>query len=197
MEVVGTHTRKIRYLLVKLLVPTLHKSSIARIRPMIDFVNENFERRPLVGVEIGVAGGVNANNILETLRIKKLYLVDPYLPYLQDGSLRTSYRDAFPIAKERLSKFGDKIQFILRKSSEAIDDVPDNLDFVYIDGNHTYEFVKSDIELYYPKLRKGGVIGGHDFSAMFLGVCRAVLEFAEKNNVAVYGKLVDWWIVKP
>ena len=36
-------------------------------------------------------------------------------------------------------------------------------DFIYIDGLHTYEAVKQDIELYLPKLKKGGIIGGHDY----------------------------------
>jgi hypothetical protein len=65
-----------------------------------------------------------------------------------------NYKDCFPIAKEKPSKFKDKVQFILKKSSEAVNNLPDNLDFVYIDGNHTYEFVKKDIDLYYPKIRK-------------------------------------------
>ena len=47
-------------------------------------------------------------------------------------------------------------------SEDAVDDIPEKLDFVYIDGNHAYEYVKKDIGLYYPKLKKGGVIGGHD-----------------------------------
>jgi hypothetical protein len=41
---------------------------------------------------------------------------------------------------------------------------PDNsVDFIYIDGNHSYESVKQDIELYLPKLKKGGIIAGHDY----------------------------------
>ena len=36
-------------------------------------------------------------------------------------------------------------------------------DFVYIDADHSYESVKKDIELYLPKLKKGGIIGGHDY----------------------------------
>ena len=72
------------------------------------------------------------------------------------------------------------------------------LDFVYIDGNHNYDKVKKDIELYFPKIHKDGVIGGHDFSTKYLGVCKAVIEFAENNGFNVMGNKNnnDWWIQK-
>jgi hypothetical protein len=47
-------------------------------------------------------------------------------------------------------------------------------DFTYIDGNHEYEEVKKDIELYLPKTRQ--IIGGHDYQAQWPGVVRAVNE---------------------
>jgi len=51
-----------------------------------------------------------------------------------------------------------------------------SLDGVYIDANHNYEFVRADIEMWLPKIKKGGWIGGHDYSYSFLGVIRAVHE---------------------
>jgi hypothetical protein len=56
--------------------------------------------------------------------------------------------------------------------------------------------VKKDIELFYNKLKKGGILGGHDFWANQIDVCKAVLEFAENNNLRLNGKLTDWWIIK-
>ena len=82
----------------------------------------------------------------------------------------------------------------------AIDDIPRYNDFVYIDGNHSYDFVKKDIELYYPRVREGGVFGGHDFHAMAdkdYGVARAVLEFVDKEGLQLFGKRsMDWWVIK-
>lgn len=127
--------------------------------------------------------------------MKKLYLIDPYSPYYESGKL-VNISDVFPKTKKRLKKFEEKIEFIRKKSSEAIDDVSDNLDFVYIDGNHAYEFVKKDIEYYYPKVREGGIIGGHDFCVQNIGVCKAVLEFVRKNDLKLYGKNTDWWVLK-
>ena len=50
-------------------------------------------------------------------------------------------------------------------SYNIIDKFEDSyFDFIYIDGNHTYESVKKDIEFYLPKLKNGGIIGGHDYN---------------------------------
>jgi hypothetical protein len=52
-----------------------------------------------------------------------------------------------------------------------------SLDFVYIDGIHTYAAVRSDIERWLPRIKPGGMIGGHDFSASdWPGVVRAVID---------------------
>lgn len=50
-----------------------------------------------------------------------------------------------------------------------------SLDFVFIDASHTYENVYADIKAYLPKIRSGGVIGGHDYTTSD-GVRRAVAE---------------------
>lgn len=60
------------------------------------------------------------------------------------------------------------------------------LDMVYIDGNHTYESVKEDLELWYPHVRKGGIIAGHDFQTRFMGTIKAVTEFFKKDPDTIY-----------
>jgi predicted O-methyltransferase YrrM len=59
-----------------------------------------------------------------------------------------------------------------------------SLDFVFIDGNHDYETVMDDIKSWFPKIKKGGMIGGHDFEEKFEGVYGAVNEFF-KNDYKV------------
>lgn len=145
-----------------------------------------FNHGPLIGVEVGVEYGLNAKTMLVYLSLEKLYLIDPY----RDNDVM--YRET----KNYLARYKDKITFIRKTTEAAINDIPDALDFVYIDGSHAYEAVKRDIELLYPKVRTGGVIGGHDFWANEIGVCRAVLEFAENNHLQLQGKLTDWWVVK-
>ena len=57
-----------------------------------------------------------------------------------------------------------------------------SLDFVFIDGAHEYENVKKDIEVWYPKVKDGGIISGHDYSLSWRGVVKAVDEAFIKNE---------------
>jgi predicted O-methyltransferase YrrM len=62
-------------------------------------------------------------------------------------------------------------------SIEALNHFEDNsLDFCYIDANHSYEYVKGDIRGWLKKIKKGGAIGGHDYSYKFIGTIQAVEE---------------------
>ena len=53
----------------------------------------------------------------------------------------------------------------------------ESLDFVFIDASHQYEDVINHLRTWYPKVKKGGYIGGHDFIIVHPGVVRAVKEF--------------------
>lgn len=71
----------------------------------------------------------------------------------------------------------------------------ESLFFVYIDGNHTYDFVKSDILHWLPKVKKGGYIGGHDIdNPEWPGVRRAVNEMFGKNIKTYSGSWSDSWL---
>lgn len=162
----------------------------------------------LVGVEIGVYKGAHAESLLDNLNIKHLYLVDPYELYNEYEEGKSHYgvdQDPLLLARKeasaRLKKYDNKITWIFKKSSDALNEIPDKLDFVYIDGNHAEEFVREEILGYYPKVRLGGIIGGHDF---YNGHCRehdgvvsAVTQFVVQNNETLQVELPDWWIKKP
>ena len=178
---------------------TSDRKNTKKLRPHIEFIKEQNQNnnKSLVGVEIGVLKGNNAYNIMKTLNIKNLYLVDPYEYYEGVDKEYPGIENIFNETKERFKEFGDRVTFIRKKSDEAINDIPDNIDFVYIDGNHDYEYAKSDIELYYNKLRKGGILSGHSNWAVRLkSVIRALLEFADKHNLDVDGREHDWWTIK-
>jgi hypothetical protein len=166
------------------------------IRPMIKYIQSTFTNQPLVGAEIGVYQGLNSLSILETLNIKKLFLIDPYMSF-NDGYINFGNGSInFEIAKDRIMNFKDKVIWITKKSYDALPFIHSLLDFVYIDGNHSYENVLEDIVGYFPKLAKGGVIGGHDYGSRFLGVVQAANEFANKNKFKLFVDQPDWWIVK-
>jgi hypothetical protein len=164
-------------------------------RPMTLYIRQVMGGEdPLLGVEIGVEGGINAESILSILNLKRLYLVDPYEPFVTDN-VQYAGRGREDAVK-RLWKFRDQIQFIQRKSADAVDMVPTGLDFVYIDGNHQYEYAKKDIESYYPKIRLHGILGGHDFQRAWLGVIRAVTEFSVIHKAQLMVEGTDWWFTK-
>ncbi len=73
-------------------------------------------------------------------------------------------------------------------SAEAAKLVPDSsLDFVYIDGDHTYEGVTDDIRLWLSKVKPGGMIGGHDYAnSKHPGVQRAVTERWDREQITTY-----------
>ena len=187
------------------------------MRPMINFIKTKNSQKKLIGVEIGVSLGNNALNILQNLQIKKLYLIDPYLKY--DDYNETEFHDTLPVggrtwklynqnqkeqnknfthAKNTLKEYKSKIKFIRKKSEDTADSIPNHsLDFAYIDGNHNYKYVEKDIKLFYQKIKPGGVLGGHNYQIVIEGVVEAVDEFVEKNNIELFTKPDDWWVVCP
>jgi hypothetical protein len=163
--------------------------------------------KKLVGVEIGVYKGEHAESILKYTDIERLYLVDPYELYSDYYEGKAHYgvdQDHLTLsrkeAQDRLGPYANKTSWIYRKSAEALGEIPDNLDFVYIDGNHDEAFVREDMALSYPKIRKNGILGGHDFYNGYCrehdGVVRAVTHFAVQNNLTLQVELPDWWFVK-
>jgi len=147
--------------------------------------------------------GWNAYDILKLLPMKKLYLIDPYVVYegFNDYGEQEELTWIKNFAVKLLERFGDKKKFVFDYSNNAVKDFEDkSLDFVYIDGNHTYEFVKQDILNYYPKLKIGGVMGGDDYivakqmEGIDCGVVKAVNELFGQENIQF--KDSDWWVIK-
>ena len=55
-------------------------------------------------------------------------------------------------------------------------------DFIFVDGDHSYDATLADCEAYYPLLKKGGFFCGHDYSSIE-AVKKAVSDFREKNKI--------------
>lgn len=76
-------------------------------------------------------------------------------------------------------------------SKEAAEHIPDgSLDFCFVDGNHAYKYVKEDIRLYLPKVKKGGLFGGHDID-LKNDVKKAVDETFDDF---ILGENQTWWV---
>ncbi len=122
------------------------------------------------GVEIGVFKGEFTKHILENWQ-GTMYLVDPWRELDEeeyaDSSNHKNHSTAYLETMSRIAGNEDRAFMIRALSTQAASLFEDNsLDFVYIDGNHAYEWVKEDIQTWWPKLKKGGLFAGHDYIAM-------------------------------
>jgi hypothetical protein len=119
------------------------------------------------GVEVGVFKGHFSKNIIDNWN-GTLYMVDVWRPLdtesYNDISNQTTPDTAYIDAMNSINGHEDRAIMIRAKSEIAADIFPDNsLDFVYIDANHAYQYVVQDIQLWYPKVKPGGYICGHDY----------------------------------
>jgi hypothetical protein len=138
---------------------------------------------PLIGVEVGVAEA-NFSRDLLAAGMDKLFLVDTWqhIPKVKgDGNSHQSWHDQnFAKAKRQVKPFGDKAVFLRGKSVEMAAKVPDeSLSLVYIDADHSYEGVMGDLQAWFPKVVKGGVVAMHDFENSAYGVKQAAQDFCK------------------
>jgi hypothetical protein len=138
--------------------------------------------------------------------------VDPYMlvgydAYYPSGSGAKQHsfkrQDEFDLLYDRtknlLNKYGDRVSLIRKTSIDAGKLVNDeSLDFVFIDANHVYDYVKSDILLWSKKVKIGGYIIGHDYNKNdvdTLGICRAVHDLFDDKEINL-GSDSCWWVIK-
>jgi predicted O-methyltransferase YrrM len=70
----------------------------------------------------------------------------------------------FQATKQRLAQHADITEFMRMYTTEAAKLVPDDsLDFIYVDARHDYCGVREDLREWWPKLRMGGILAGHDY----------------------------------
>lgn len=159
-----------------------------------DFFGFIAERLPsgFWAAEVGVWRGQSTCYMLERLRelgkTGKYLVIDTF-----KGTDNATESEHAQIAKQLggtvLADFCNNIQkvgvlkdcnVIQWDSAESADFFKNRkFDFVFIDAEHTYEAVKSDLMAWRSKVKSGGILGGHDyFHAAFPGVKQAADEFA-------------------
>ncbi len=128
--------------------------------------------------EIGVYKGDFSELILER-EPKKLHLIDPwkfevdpaYAGSWYGGALGKNQARMDTVYKSVLSRFRATIRSGVVKvhrntSAESCSQFPQNyFDWIYIDGNHQYEFVKLDLEMFLPKVKMHGLVAGDDYGS--------------------------------
>lgn len=164
------------------------------------------------GVEVGSQAGIFAATVLAKWRGRGLTLVDPWefqprSTYADIGNDPTGQAGAFTSAR-RLAESDVRVRLLRGYSPDVAERFPDgSLDFVYIDGNHSYPAVTADLHAWYPKVRPGGMFAGHDYLDGIIGGClfgvrTAVNDFAESLGLTVAFTVADppfvsWYFRKP
>jgi hypothetical protein len=176
-------------------------------------IRENFgQDAQMVGAEIGVWDGKLSETLFKTFPNLTLIMIDPWELHGGDNptmpGTKDQYEGARNAAASRTEQWKDRRIVRQGFSPDVISDlVPairlSRLDWAFIDGDHMYDGVAADIQGWWPLIRRGGVLSGHDYAGKGdrrhgWGVQRAVDEFARANELEVHlpGGLV-WWIKKP
>jgi hypothetical protein len=155
-----------------------------------------------IGVELGVHEGLFSRKILEDSALTLLYSIDPWAHQPEDVYKdRANYHDEhhennYRKSVKNLSLFNKRSAIIRDFSYNAVKNFKnDSLDFVYIDGNHSYEAVKQDISDWYSKVKPGGILAGHDYldgifrcgdKEYVFGVKSAVNEFTARHKLMLH-----------
>lgn len=183
----GSDVDRLQHYAVSCSWPDLYYAKTAAVSSLL---------RPSRIVEIGVAYGFHARSLLQANPNAAYIGVDPYSPGYDpqdpfekdvcDLMLAESAEAAFDRLHDAVTlslrhEFGERARIIREPASAAAQLFePDSIDFVFVDGDHRYEQVRQDLEAWWPKVARGGVLMGDDWA--WPGVARAVEEFASSIN---------------
>ena len=148
------------------------------------------------GAEIGVSKGNYAKVLCHGIPNLKLYCVDPWQTYKGYSEINDQavMGDIFEQAKKKLAGFNCKI--IRKTSMEAVKNFePNSLDFVFIDGNHDFEYVINDIISWMKVIRPGGILYGHDYHAGIADDESGNLNYAVQAYANAY-KIWPWFVLR-
>lgn len=164
----------------------------------------------LVGAEVGVYLGQFSEGLLERFPHLLLYLVDPYPldtanwgDFLSRAKLdwkpenMTSVKES---AAERLQRFVDakRAVWVYAGAHEVSMDMFLDLNFAFLDHNHSLAAMRRDLPIWWEGIRSGGLLAGHDWKEgqVRWGVTRAVTEFAAKLGLPIETTTGKVWVVK-
>ena len=161
-----------------------------------------FIKNNAVCVEVGVWKGDLSRHIAQ-LPISELHLIDPWQTINDvEGRLHNTEQEKldriYRMVRRRFS-FDKKVKLTRNFSSEAMSDFEDNsIDWIYIDGNHSYQYVKEDLNGWWPKIKSGGYMcgddyinGKHQIEKLQFGVVQAVDEFRqERDSQIIHSEII-------
>jgi predicted O-methyltransferase YrrM len=141
-----------------------------------ELINELGNTKEMRMIEIG--SFIGESTIIFAEHFKEVIAIDPFQPdyHKEDPTSRFNFDEVYDEYIRRTSPFPN-IKTLRLTSDDAVKELDSELyDFIYIDGIHSYEQVKIDIDNYLPLLKPNGIIGGHDYGPHWPGVNKAVNE---------------------
>ena len=139
-------------------------SSVNGLLDLINYINQFKHSTELTMVEIGSYTG--ESTVIFANYFKQVISIDPYVDNYDVNDIACKHvalQKVYEQFVHNTHSFSN-IKHIRKFSDQAVLDFePESVDFVYIDGNHQYEFVKKDIENYYKIIKPNGFLGGHDY----------------------------------
>jgi len=137
-------------------------------------------------VEIGIWKGKSTVYMAEQIKNSgkniKFYAIDSFIGFGEEKSydedpdiksktiLQKYYSNISPVKEYINTIVGDSKEVHTQFENESVD-------FLFIDGDHRYEGIRTDLHNWFPKIKKGGIISGHDYFEPTCGVKKAVDEF--------------------
>lgn len=170
--------------------PYWDTTDVTQIQGLLQLMLYIFNKNPAVKsmIEIGSLYGESASIFL-AFPIEKLYCIDTWEDWSsnkKEFKFNISYGELHQtifnkrLNKDILSKRCVPIQDYSHKASKLFES--NSIDIIYIDGSHKYEDVLNDMNQYFPKLKTGGFLCGHDYHTAF-GVIEAVDKFVADNSL--------------
>lgn len=168
-------------------VPGFGRTCLARMFAELSFTE---------GVEIGVKEGDYSFELLAQNPGLHLRSVDPWL--VRDGYRDKRGQEVFDgyeaKARAKLSAFGERSTIIKGFSVDVARSLPDaSVDFVYIDGHHSFQAATNDIAEWLPKIRTGGIISGHDYARYRNGFDNKAKEVVDAWTAAY--QIKPWFVL--
>lgn len=162
--------------------------------------------RIIIGAEIGVRFGKNAEQLLGLLPRLDLLLVDRWekppagdsfynsgdgIAQRPAGHLRKAYYETL----RRTELYKDRRHIKKMSSADAAAQIPDRTyDFVFLDADHSYDGVKSDIINWLPKVKIGGILCGHDYNHPRIGEVKKAVD--ELFSDIELGEDMTWFYIR-
>jgi len=156
-------------------------------------------------IEIGTHRGEFAAAFCQKWKGKRFIAVDPWSRDYPGFACQKTSEDRAKDMKEAervLAPMRERMRIDLLQmdSITAAKALTDRFEFVYIDADHHYAHVRTDLELWYPKITPGGILAGHDFNGDWIDDVRtAVIEFAYIHRLQIQmvpGDAASWYVYK-